>query len=152
MKFELDEKKLLDLIDKSIMVWFNILENEVKNAVPRDKNRLPNPIILKKKLKPERNIRKNNKHFYRLPVQINGAWYEWVTWNLARSISSIRLWIWEYQVWVLAWITEEYAKVQEFWSRDWKIKKRSFLLEPLLKNQEKIINQIEKTFTELLNK
>lgn len=151
-KFRLDEQKLLDIIDNSIIVWVEVLENEVKKAVPRDKKRLPNPIILKTKAKPERNIKKWNKHFYRLPVQIAWKWYAWVTWNLKNSIAVQRLGIWKYQVWVMAWITEKYAYTQEFWDKSRNIKKRSFLIKPLTETKEKIMEQIQKTLTELLNK
>lgn len=151
-EFKIDENKLLDIIDMSIMVWVNVLENEVKKAVPRDKKRLPKPIILKTKAKPERNIRAWNKHFYRLPVNIAWNWYAWVTGNLARSINTQKVSFWQYQVWVMAWIVEDYAFTQEFWDQSRNIEKRSFLLEPLEKNKDKIMEQIQKTMIELLNK
>lgn len=151
-EFGFDEKNFSNIIDIVAMVWADLLLQEVLVAVPRDKRRLPKPIKLKRKKKPERNIRKNNKHFYRQPVQINWEWYEWVTGNLARSLSTEKVVTWFYKVWIMAWITEEYWKVQEFWTFDWKIKPRSFLREPLKLNKSKILKQMQKTFNELLSK
>ncbi len=150
--FNLDKKKVFDILDISFMVWAELILLNSQKSVPRDKKRLPNPIILKRKKTPERNIRKWNKHYYRKPVRIWGNWYEWVTWNLARSLNIERLWSCSYIVWIMAWPTEEYWKVQEFWSSDWKIPRRSFLLDPLIKNKVLINKQIQKTLNELLNK
>lgn len=148
--FNLDEKKLLNILDNSFMTWADLILLNSQKAVPRDKERLPNPIILKTKSTPERNIRKWNKHYYRKPVKIWWNWYEWVTWNLARSLNIERLWSCDYVIWIMAWPTEEYWKAQEFWTD--KIPKRSFLLDPLTKNKVLINKQIQKTLNELLNK
>lgn len=150
--FEFDKNAFDDIIDKSIFTGFNLLHEVVLDSVPRDKNNLPNPIILKNKSKPERNIRKNNKHYYRKPVMINWQWYEWVTGNLARSIWTQKLWIWEYIVWVRQWPTEDYWYTQEYWDSNRWIPSRSFLNKPLRDNSKEILKQTQKTFSELLNK
>lgn len=148
-EFSFDKNEFENIIDESIKVGAYMTLELSQNRTPRDKERIPNPIILKTKNKPERNIRKGNKKYYRNPVQINGQWYEGVSWALKRSLDIQKLWIWEYIVWVKRWPTEWYWEVQEFWSLDGTIKSRSFLRETLKQDSKQIINQIEKTFNEL---
>lgn len=148
-EFSFDKNELENIIDQSIRSWAYMTLSLSQDRTPRDMERLPNPIILKTKDKPERNIRKWNKKYYRNPVKINWLWYEWVSWNLKRSLDLEKLWKSEYIVGVKKWPTENYAEVQEFWTMDWDIKSRSFLRETLKNDWKKILNQIQKTLNEL---
>ncbi len=151
-KFELDKVALGDILDKSIFVWANILENlSIENA-PRTKDDLPSNINLKSWEKPQRNIREWNSNYYRKPVMIDWNYYEWVTWNLKRSIWTQKLWEWEYIVWVKIWPASDYASTHEFWDESRNIPKRSFLRKPLEENWKEIIKQIWKSFKQLSNK
>lgn len=151
-EFDFDELMLENILDKSILVWATLLHEKSLESVPRNWDNAPNPIVLKTKSRPERNIRKWNKHYYRNPVQKNWQWYEWVTWNLKRSVWLENTDYLEYSVWVMQWPTEKYARLQEYWDKDRNIPPRSFLREPLEKNSKEIIAQSQKTFNELLNK
>lgn len=148
--FIFDSSQLEDLIDESVKVGAYMTLSLSQNRTPRDKERLPNPIVLKTKDVPQRNIRKWNKKYYRKPVNINGQWYEGVSWALKRSLDIEKLWKWEYIVWVKRWPTEKYAEVQEFGSNDGIIPSRSFLRETLTQDGKKIIDQVQKTFNELI--
>ena len=124
--FDFNELMFESIIDKSILAWANILHQESLKKVPRDWNNAPNPIKLKVKKIPERNVRKWNKHYYRNPVSKNWQWYEWVTWNLKRSVWLENTWYMEYSVGVMAWPTEDYWYTQEFWDDSRNIKPRSY--------------------------
>lgn len=148
-EFIFDKNAFENIIDESIRVGAYMTLWLSQNRTPRDKERLPNPIILKTKNKPERNVREWNKNYYRKPVNINGQWYEWVSWALKRSLDIEKLGKWEYIVWVKRGPTEKYAEVQEFWTLDGTIKSRSFLRETLKQDGKQILDQIQKTFNEL---
>lgn len=147
--FDFDKNAFEDIIDWAIADWAYMTLSLSQERTPRDKERLPNPIVLKTKEKPERNVREWNKKYYRKPVNINWLWYEWVSWALKRSLDVEKLWKWEYIVWIKRWPTEWYWAIQEFWSDDWTIKSRSFLRETLRQDWKKIVNQIQKKFNEL---
>lgn len=151
-EFDFNELMFEKCIDWALLAWSNILHQESLKEIPRNWDDPPNPIILKTKSKPERNIRKWNKHYYRNPVSKNWLWYEWVTWNLKRSVWLENTGYLEYSVWVMEWPTEIYAYTQEFWDQNRNIKPRSFLNKPFKENQKKIEAQIQKTFNELLDK
>lgn len=151
-EFDFDTLMLEKIVDQSILVWANILHQESLKKVPRNWDNAPKPIILKRKKKPERNIRRWNRRYYRKPVFKNWHWYEWVTWNLKRSVWLESTSYLEYSVWVMEGPTEWQARTHEFWDPGRNIPKRSFLNEPLQKNQKLINNQIQKTFNELLDK
>lgn len=151
-EFDFDTLMFEKMVDQSILVWANILHQESLKEIPRNWDDPPNPIVLKVKSKPERNIREWNKHYYRKPVSKNWQWYEWVTGNLKRSVWLENTWFLEYSVWVMEWPTEEYAYTQEFWDPTRNIPARSFLRDPLDKNYPKIIAQVQRTFKELSDK
>ena len=85
-------------------------------------------------------------------VSKNWLWYEWVTWNLKRSVWLENTGYLEYSVWVMEWPTEIYAYTQEFWDPSRNIPRRSFLNEKFKKHKKEIEAQIQKTFNELLDK
>lgn len=151
-KFELDKMWLENILDKSILVWANTWHNLSIDYAPRIKEDLPGNINLKSWEKPQRNIRKNNKHYYRKPVYIDWNYYEWVTWNLKRSIWLQKLWQWEYIIWVKQWPASDYTATHEFWDETRNIPERSFLRRPLKEDSKEIIKQIWKTFKELSDK
>lgn len=157
-KFELDKTALEVILDKSIFTWANLFENLSLGYAPRIKESLPGNINLKSWNTPQRNIRKDekgtlkNKHYYRKPVMIDWNYYEWVTWNLRRSIWIQKLWQWEYIIWVKVWPASDYAATHEFWDEARNIPKRSFLRRPLEDDSKEIIKQIWNTFKQLSDK
>lgn len=151
-QFTFDKNKFLDIVDTALLTGTELLLRKSKEATPRDKKRLPNPIVLKKKKAPERNVRKGNKHRYSHPVRIGSNWYEWVSWDLQRSIDMEQIGRAEYVVWVRSGHTVEYAKAHEFWSTRKNIPKRSFLRDPAQKHKKSIEKQIQITLSELLNR
>ena len=150
MKFELDENKIILALDKALQVWAVKMLEIAKENVPRDQKRLPKPIILKRKPRPERNIRKWNRHFYRKPVIIWGNWYEGVTGNLRRSLTIEKIKLLKYKVWVASWPVEKYAYTQEYWDPKRNIPKRSFLKKPFEENFYEIMRQVNLSFKEIL--
>jgi hypothetical protein len=83
-------------------------------------------------------------------VQIDGHWYEWVTWNLKRSIWMQKIWEWRYVVGVNQWVTEEYWRVLEFWTDD--IEERSYLRDWLERNHKELVLVLKQNFSKLLKK
>lgn len=154
-KFELDTLKIEYAMNAGIFSWANKLYNLSKNTyVPRDWERAPKPLRFKgiRKNKPQRNIRKKNRYFYRSPVKKNGVWYAGVTGNLKRSIGIENTWYLEWTVWVVRGPTEVYAEKHEFGSKDGKTPARSFLRKPLQDHGKEIIAQIQATFNEIIRK
>ena len=146
-EFDLKEKILKDIIDKSVLVWAEFLHREIREITPRDKERLPKPIDIK-------NENRIDKNFHYKPVNINWKWYEWVTWNLKRSIWIEKVWTWDYIIWVKKWVTEEYAGRQEFWGTDskWRhVPERSYLRKWLGNNQKMAILRVRKVFSSLMD-
>jgi len=143
-KFSLNTIALKRSIDESVQITSNILVAKVREITPRDKDRLPkNNIDRLDGETPER-----SSHYK--PVQIEWHWYEWVTWNLKRSIWMQKIWEWRYVVWVNQWYTEEYWRVLEFWTDD--IEKRSFLRQWLEDNEKELTYMLKSNFTKLLKK
>jgi hypothetical protein len=151
-EFSFNKRSLEDIVDISIFIWAEMIQGLAQDYAPRDKNNLPKNINNKNWEKPERNIRSNNKHYYRKPVLINWNWYEWVTWNLKRSIWTEKLWKWEYIIWVKIWPASDYAATHEFWDESRGIPKRSFLKRSIDENWKEVLLQIWKTFKELSDK
>ena len=146
-EFDLDELLLEDIIDKSLLSWTELLHSEIRKITPRDKERLPKSIDMK-------NENRVNKHFHYRVVKIWWKWYEWVTWNLKRSIGIEKLWVWEYVIWVKKWPTEEYAGRQEFWGRDSRgveVPERSYLRKWLGDYEKIAINRVREVFNSLIN-
>lgn len=143
-EFSLDTLAIEKSIDETLTIASNILVVKVRENTPRDKKRLPkNTIDRKDGKKPFR-----SSHFK--PVQINWHWYEWVTWNLKRSIWMEKVWSWNYAVWIIKWITEEYWKHLEFWTDT--MEERSFLRKWLVDNEKELISVMKNNFKILLNK
>ncbi len=143
-EFSLDTLAIEKNIDETLTIASNILVVKVRENTPRDKKRLPkNTIDRKDGKKPFR-----SSHFK--PVQINWHWYEWVTWNLKRSIWMEKIWSWNYAVWIIKWITEEYWKHLEFWTDT--MEERSFLRKWLVDNEKELISVMKNNFKILLNK
>jgi len=143
-KFSLNTIALKRSIDESVQITSNILVAKVREDTPRDKERLPKNNIDRLDGKtPQR-----SSHYK--PVQIDGHWYEWVTWNLKRSIGMEKVWPWRYVVWVNQWITEEYWIALEFWT-DY-IEERSFLRQWLEKNEKELVHILKSNFSNLLKK
>ena len=143
-EFSLDTLVLEKSIDETLTIASNILVVKVRENTPRDKNRLPKKTIDRKDgKKPFR-----SSHFK--PVQINWHWYEWVTWNLKRSIWMEKVWSWNYAVWIIKWVTEEYWKHLEFWTDT--MEERSFLRKWLVDNEKELISVMKNNFKILLNK
>ncbi len=141
-EFSLNTIALKRSIDESVQITSNILTSKVREITPRDKDRLPKNNIDRKDWKaPER-----SSHYK--PVQIEWHWYEWVTWNLKRSIWMQKIWEWRYVVGVNQWVTEEYWRVLEFWTDD--IEKRSFLRQGLDENRKELTYILKSNFTKLL--
>lgn len=147
-EFKIDENAFMELVDKSMLVGADLLLKKVMEKVPRDLENLPINTLNRKDWKaPKRNVRKNNKHYYRKPVKISWNYYSWITWALKRSIAIEKLWKWEYIVWVKRWPTEKYAWKLEF--SDQNKVNRSYLRVPLRDNAKEIINKIQETFNDL---
>ncbi len=143
-EFSLDTLAIEKSIDETLTIASNILVVKVRENTPRDKKRLPkNTIDRKDGKKPFR-----SSHFK--PVQINWHWYEWVTWNLKRSIWMEKVWSWNYAVWIIKWVTEEYWKHLEFWTDT--MEERSFLRKWLVDNEKELISVMKNNFKILLNK
>ena len=143
-EFSLNAIALKRSIDESVQITSNTLISKVREITPRDKDRLPKNNIDRIDWKtPER-----SSHYK--PVQIDGHWYEWVTWNLKRSIWMQKVWDWRYVVWVNQWYTEEYWRVLEFWSDD--VEKRSFLRQWLDENKNELTYILKSNFSKLLKK
>lgn len=151
-EFDFNELMFEKCIDGALLAWASLFEEISKENAPRNIDDLPQNINRKDWKKPERNVKKDNKHYYREPVKIKWNYYSWVTWNLKRSIWTENTSYLERSVWVMGWPTEEYAYTQEFWDPARGIPRRSFLNKPLEENQKKIEAQIQKTFNELLDK
>lgn len=151
-KFELDENKIYKAMSLALKVWAVKMLDLAKEKVPRDTKRLPKSLNFKWAFyaKPKRNVRKNNKNYYRQAVQINWEWYSWVTGNLRKAISIEKVTLLKYKVWVIRWPVEKYAFTQEYWDPSRNIEKRSFLYEPFKENFDDIIKQINLSFIEIL--
>ena len=141
-EFSLDTLAIEKSIDESLMITSNILVTKVREITPRDKKRLPKNTIDRKDGK------KPFSHYN--PVQINWHWYEWVTWNLKRSIWMEKISSWNYAVWIIKWVTEEYWKHLEFWTDI--MEERSFLRKWLVDNEKQLISVMKNNFNILLKK
>lgn len=148
-EFSLNENAFLDAVDIAMLSGTELLLQKVLEKVPRDVNNLPIHNVNRKDWKkPQRNVRKNNKYYYRPVQKINWNWYNWVSWNLKRSIDMQKLARWEYIVWVKRWPTEVYAGALEF--SELKKVNRSFLRKPLKGNAKEILDRIQKNLNSWL--
>lgn len=150
--FEFDENKIYKALTWALKVWAVKMLEIAKENVPRDQKRLPKSLNFKGKFysKPKRNIKEDNKNFYRQAVQINWEWYAWVTWNLKKAIAIEKITLLKYKVWVSMWPVEKYAFTQEYWDPARNIEKRSFLYEPFLENYDEIMKLVNLSFIEIL--
>ena len=151
-KFEFDKMALEDILDVSIFAWAELFVWLSQEYAPRIKENLPNNINLSSWKKPQRSIWKDNKNYYRKPVSIDWNYYEWVTWDLKRSIWMKKLWTGEYIIWVKIWPASDYAPTHEFWDTSRNIPERSFLRRPLKDDHKEIINTMWKVFKQLSDK
>lgn len=143
-EFSLNTYAIEKSIDESLSITSNLLVTKVRENTPRDKKRLPkNTINRKDGKKPFR-----SSHYK--PVQINWNWYEWVTWNLKRSISMEKLSNTNYAVGIIKWPTEEYWKHLEFWTDN--MEERSFLRKWLVDNKKYLTKVMKNNFNILLKK
>lgn len=83
------------------------LQDKIIEITPRDKDRLPQTINRKDGKAPYRSS-------YYKPVMIGGNWYEWVSWNLKKSIWHERLNNFFFLIWVRKGPATEYARSLEF--------------------------------------
>jgi len=142
--FNFDDLKLERIIDSTLLIWADVLVQKIKENTPRDKKRLPVNTINRK----DWEAPKRGSHYK--PLMINWNWYEWVTWNLKRSIWLEKKCTWQYRVWVKMGVTEEYARHLEFWTKF--MEKRSFLVKWLTENVDEITKIMKKNFNILLKK
>lgn len=81
-------EKLLDAIEAVVV---DVIVPDIQDATPRDIEKYPIQNINRKDgLVPRRNTRKDNKHRYRKPVNLDGNWYAGVTGNLRRAVGYER--------------------------------------------------------------
>ena len=113
----INERAFAESIEFALAAVWKWLIVEMKKNTPRDLDRLPVNVLDRKDWQvPRRNVHKWNKHRYKKPVQIFWHWYQWVSWNLWRSL-AFEVDMKNYTVsWGVSsqWSAKKYAKYLEW--------------------------------------